>query len=117
MPMKLLIEKKHDIIFRRTGEISLCKRLTDELGLTCGDFVNFVQDGCEFMICKAAWGARLRRAHKGGGFLRCNSAEITAKVVPSGEPSVAFRTGEKVIKDGNTYVCILTRQPCIRKKE
>jgi hypothetical protein len=115
--MKLLIDKRHDIIFRRTGEISLCKNLTDELGVTCGDFVNFVQDGCEFMICKAAYGARLRSAHKGGGYLRCNSVEITEMVIPSGEQYVAFRTGDSVIRDGNKYVYILTRQPCIRRKE
>ena len=115
--MKLLIEKRHDIIFRRTGEISLCKKLTDELGVTCGDYVNFVQDGCEFMICKASWGAKLRKAHNGGGYLRCNSAEIAAMVIPNGEPCAAFRTGDKVIKEGKTYVYILTRQPCIRRKE
>lgn len=115
--MKLLIEKRHDIIFRRTGEISLCKNLTDALGVTCGDSVNFVKDGCEFMICKAPWGAKLRRAHKGGGFLRCNSVKITEMVIPEGEPYVAFRTGDKMEKDGTTYVYILTRQPCTRKRE
>lgn len=115
--MKLLIEKRHDIIFRRTGEISLCKKLTDELGVTCGDYVNFTQEGCEFMICKASWGAKLRKAHKGGAYLRCNSAEVAAMVVPEGEESVAFRTGDSVIRDGNKYVYILTRQPCIRRKE
>lgn len=115
--MKFLIDKRHDIIFRRTGEISLCKKLTDELGVTCGDFVNFVQDGCEFMICKASWGAKLRKAHKGAGYLRCNSADVSAMVIPEGEKCVAFRTGDTVVKDGTTYVYILTRQPCIRRKE
>lgn len=115
--MKLLIEKRHDIIFRRTGEISLCKKLTDELGVKCGDKVNFTQDGCEFMICKAPWGATLRRANKGGGYLRCNSTIVTEMVIPKGEDCVAFRTGDKVVKDGITYVYILTRQPCIRRKE
>lgn len=115
--MKFLIEKRHDIIFRRTGEISLCKKLTDELGVTCGDFVNFAQDGCEFMVGKAAYGARLRRANNGNGYLRCNSVKITSMVIPDGEDFVAFRTGDKVVKDGITYVYILTRQPCIRRKE
>ena len=115
--MKLLIKKRHDIIFRRTGEISLCKSLTDELGVSCGDKVNFLQDGCEFMICKAQWGAKLRRANKGGGYLRCNSVKVAEMVIPEGEDCVAFRTGDKVIKDGTTYVYILTRQPCIRRKE
>jgi hypothetical protein len=115
--MKLLIERPHDIIFRRTGEISLCKSLTDALGVRCGDYVNFAQDGCEFMVCKAAYGAKLRKANKGGGYLRCNSTFITEKVIPEGEKSVAFRTGGTVVKDGITYVYILTRQPCIRKKE
>lgn len=115
--MQLLIERQHDIIFRRTGEISLCKSLTDALGASSGDCVNFVKDGCEFMICKAVYGARLRKANKGSGYLRCNSAKITAMVIPEGEPCAAFRTGDKVEKDGTTYVHIITRQPCIRKKE
>lgn len=115
--MKLLIDKRHDIIFKRTGEISLCKKLTDQLGVTCGDFVNFAQEGCEFMVGKAVYGARLRRANKGGGYLRCNSKLVTEKVIPAGEASVAFRTGDSVIKDGTTYVYILTRQPCTRRKE
>lgn len=115
--MKLLIERRPDIIFHRTGEISLCKRLADELGAACGDYVNFAMDGCEFMICKASYGARLRKASKGGGYLRCNSSEIAAMVIPDGEQHVSFRTGDSVIIDGNTYVYILTRQPCIRRKE
>lgn len=115
--MNFLINKRHDIIFRRTGEISLCKRLTDELGVSCGDYVNFVQDGCEFLICKASWGAKLRKANKGEGYLRCNSAEIAAMVVPEDEQCVAFRAGGSVIRDGNKYVYILTRQPCTRRKE
>jgi hypothetical protein len=117
MSTKLLIEKPHDIIFRCTGEISLCKSLTDTLGIKEGDYVNFMQDGCEFMICKAQWGARLRKAHSGSGYLRCNSTLITEKVIPKGEKSVAYRTGDNVVKDGTTYVYILTRQPCTRKKE
>jgi hypothetical protein len=115
--MKLLIEKRHDIVFKRTGEISLCKKLADELGVKCGDKVNFLQDGCEFMICKAQWGATLRKTGKGAGYLRCNSKLVAEKVIPEGEDEVAFRTGDKVEKDFKTYVYILTRQPCIRRKE
>lgn len=114
---KLLIGRRHDITFKRNGEISLCKRLADELGVAFGDKVNFVQDGCEFLVCKAPWGARLRKANKGGGYLRCNSKAVAEMVIPDGEECVAFRTGDAVIRDGKTYVYILTRQPCIRKKE
>lgn len=118
---KLLIGRHHDITFKRNGEISLCKRLTDELGVTVGDKVNFLTKDNEFLICEAAWGARLRKANKGGGYLRCNSKAVAAMVIPEGEECVAFRTGDKVIIEsytGKTGICILTRQPiCIRKKE
>lgn len=119
--MKLLIDKPHDIMFRRTGEISLCKRLTDELGVTVGDKVNFLTKDNEFLICKAAWGAKLRKANKGNGYLRCNSKLVTDMVIPEGDECVAFRTGDKVIIEsytGKTGICILTRQPiCIKRKE
>ena len=119
--MKLLIERRHDIIFKRNGEISLCKRLADELGVASGDKVNFMTKDNEFLICEAGWGAKLRKANKGSGYLRCNSKLVTDMVIPEGEECVAFRTGDKVIIEsytGKTGICILTRQPiCIRKKE
>lgn len=123
-PMQTLLTRtrRPDITFHRSGIISITARVGGMLGLHEGDSINIAVSGGEYFLfavrhCIGRHEAQCFPTKRGGRNLRANSARLCRLLLDSiglsGCPRASFMAGEKVERDGTTFLPIITQNPIL----